>query len=67
MQARQLKYRHHASGQAFVRIRGKVFYLGKYGISESKEAYHWIVNEYFPGQERTPVKTLRDGVNCQEG
>ena len=61
MKVRQLKYRHHASGQAFVRIRGKDFYLGKYGTPESKEAYCRIIHEYLARKQQLPAKTLVGG------
>ena len=38
-------YRRHATGQAFVQIRGERIYLGKYGSDESKERYNRIVAE----------------------
>ena len=40
------KYRHHkATGQAFVLVKGKYKYLGKYGSQESREAYNRFVAE----------------------
>ena len=36
---------HKASGQAVIRIKGKDYYLGRYGSPESKEKYHRLVAE----------------------
>ncbi len=39
------KYRRHATGQAFVQVKGERFYLGKYGTEESKEEYRRFIAE----------------------
>ena len=40
------KYRHHkGSGQAFVQVKGKRHYLGRYGTPDSKERYARFVAE----------------------
>jgi len=40
------KYRHHkGSGQAFVQVKGKRFYLGVYGTPDSKERYSRFIAE----------------------
>ena len=36
---------HKASGKAVVRIKGKDYYLGRYGSPESKEKYHRLIAE----------------------
>jgi integrase len=41
------KYCHHkASGRAFVRIGGKMYYLGKYGSAASRREYDRIIAEF---------------------
>jgi hypothetical protein len=40
------KYARHSSGQARVRIRGQVHYLGEYGTPESKLRYRTLIAEY---------------------
>lgn len=42
--------RHTASGQAVVRIHGRDRYLGRYGSSESYEAYERALAEWRAGQ-----------------
>lgn len=37
---------HKASGQALVEIKGRRFYLGKHGTTESREKYHRILAEW---------------------
>jgi len=39
-------YRRHVSGQAVVTIRGRDFYLGKYGSVDSKSRYRRLISEY---------------------
>ncbi len=43
--------RHRPTGQAYIRLGGKCFYLGKYGTKESKDNYNrlkaeWLVNRH---------------------
>lgn len=38
-------------GQAYVRIRGKLIYLGKYGTEASRKAYADIVSDVLAGRE----------------
>ena len=41
------KYCHHmSSGRAFVRIGGKMYYLGKYGPEASRREYDRIIGEF---------------------
>jgi integrase len=51
------KYARHSSGQARVRIDGRVFYLGPYGSRESRESYARIVAQYLE-------ENLASGVGC---
>ena len=50
--AREPGYCHHKpTGQAYVRLSGKVYYLGAYGSPESKDRYNrlkaeWLVNRH---------------------
>ena len=37
---------HKPSGRAYVRIRGKVVYVGQYGTDESKAEYGRLVTEF---------------------
>ena len=37
---------HKASGRAFVRIGGKMYYLGRYGSSASRQEYDRIIGEF---------------------
>ena len=39
-------YQNHRSGQARVSIRGKTYYLGKYGTPESHEKYDELIKEH---------------------
>lgn len=43
------KYCEHSSGQARVRLNGKVVYLGKYGSPESKRAYRDVCRKILAG------------------
>lgn len=46
MSHRVPKYRKHHTGQARVVIRGKTYYLGKYGTPESRQLYKTLLNEH---------------------
>jgi integrase len=53
--ARQPKYRlHKFSGQAFVEIKGRRVYLGKYGSEESRAKYHRLLAEAAVGGIAAP-------------
>lgn len=48
-------YLHHkASGQAFVRLNGRDFYLGPYGSNASKHEYDRLIAEWFANGRRPP-------------
>ena len=52
-------YVHHKpTGQARVRIKGKDFYLGKYGSPESHERYDELIAEYVIDAEPGSCTTL---------
>ena len=60
-------YRHHkASGQAFVELGGRRFYLGKYGSKASREEYERRIADYLAnGRQLAPTQTKK-GISCQE-
>jgi hypothetical protein len=56
---------HKASGRAFVRIEGKMYYLGKYGSQTSRQEYDRIIGEFvangrqgFYAQSEILIETL---------
>lgn len=51
---------HRASGQAYVKVRGKVTYLGVYGSEASRSAYAAAVAEVLVGRSVTPPKPAAD-------
>jgi len=40
---------HKASGQGYVRIDGRVIYLGKFGLPETQQRYHQFIAEWMAG------------------
>jgi len=40
---------HKASGRAFVRIEGKLYYLGKHGSKASRQEYDRVIGEFVAG------------------
>jgi len=60
-------YRHHkATGQAFVELGGRRFYLGKYGSKASREEYERKIAEYLAnGRKIAPTQT-KTGITCRE-
>jgi integrase len=60
-------YRHHkASGQAFVELGGRRFYLGKHGSKASKEEYERRIAEYLGNGRKLPPTRTKSGISCQE-
>ena len=53
---------HRASGQAYVKVRGKITYLGPYGSQASREAYASIVTSVLAGQELPSKLKSKDAV-----
>lgn len=51
--------KHTASKQAIVTLRGKTYYLGKYGTAESKRKYDELISDYLKqrGQPYPPVRS----------
>jgi len=54
------KYCRHSSGQARVRINGKVIYLGKHGAPESKERYAAIIEEWSNSQDAPTLLSVNE-------
>jgi len=57
---------HKASGQAFVELGGRRFYLGKHGSKASREAYEQRVGEYLGNGRKLPPTRTKTGITCQE-
>lgn len=61
--AKAPSYRHHKpSGQAFVQLQGKRYYLGKHGTPASREAYSRFLAEHWarPGDPAPPAEVASD-------
>ena len=57
---------HKATGQAFVELSGRRFYLGKHGSKASREEYERRIAEYLGnGRQIAPTRT-KTGISCQE-
>ena len=57
---------HKATGQAFVELGGRRFYLGKYGSKASREEYERKIAEYLGnGRKLAPTQT-KSGITCRE-
>ena len=52
--------RHRASGQAYIKVRGKVIYLGVYGSEASQAAYSAAIAAVLAGRE---IPRLRQGTD----
>jgi len=61
-------YRHHkASGQAFIELDGRRFYLGKYGSKASKVEYERRLGEYLSNNRKLPpTRTNGSEISIQE-
>ena len=57
---------HKATGQAFVELGGRRFYLGKYGSKASKAEYERRLAEYLANGRKLPPTTAKTGISCQE-
>ena len=57
---------HKATGQAFVELGGRRFYLGKHGSKASREEYERRVAEYLANGRKLPPTLTKTGVACQE-
>ena len=57
---------HKASGQAFVELGGRRFYLGKHGSKASREEYDRRIAEYLDNGRQLPPTRTKTGISCQE-
>jgi len=57
---------HKATGQAFVELGGRRFYLGKHGSKASREEYERRIAEYFANGRTLPPTQTKTGISCQE-
>jgi len=60
-------YRQHkATGQAFVELGGRRFYLGKHGSKASKEEYERKIAEYLGNGRKLAPTQVKTGITCRE-
>ena len=52
------KYAHHSSGQARVRIDGKVIYLGQYGSDDSHRRYDDVIQQWLARRREARIATI---------
>ena len=57
---------HKATGQGFVELGGRRFYLGKHGSKASREEYERRVAEYLANGRQLPPTKTKTGISCQE-
>ena len=57
---------HKATGQAFVELGGRRFYLGKHGSKASREEYERRVAEYLTNGRQLPPTGTKTGISCKE-
>lgn len=57
---------HKATGQAFVELGGRRFYLGKHGSKASREEYERRIAEYLGNGRKLPPTRTKTGITCQE-
>jgi integrase len=57
---------HKASGQAFVELDGRRFYLGKHGSKASRDEYGRRITEYVANGRQLPPTLKKTGTTCQE-
>ena len=57
---------HKASGQAFVELGGRRFYLGKHGSKASREEYERRIAEYLANGRKIAPTHTKSGISCQE-
>ena len=57
---------HKATGQAFVELGGRRFYLGKHGSKASKEEYERRLAEYLANGRKLPPTMTKTGISCRE-
>ena len=52
---------HKPTNQAIVVLRGKTFYLGRFGSNESRDEYNRIITEWLAASPSTPPPSLAPG------
>jgi hypothetical protein len=57
---------HKASGQAFVELGGRRFYLGKHGSKASRAEYERRIAEYLANGRTLPPTRSATGISCHE-
>ena len=57
---------HKATGQAFVELAGRRFYLGKHGSKASREKYEKHIADYLANGRKLPPTLVKSGISCQE-
>ena len=57
---------HKATGQAFVELEGRRFYLGKHGSKASREEYEQRLAEYLSNNRKLSPAQQKAGTSCQE-
>ena len=57
---------HKSTGQAFVELGGRRFYLGKHGSKSSREEYERRIAEYLANGRKLPPTRKKTGISCQE-
>ena len=57
---------HKATGQAFVELGGRRFYLGKHGSKASKEEYERKIAEYLANGRKLAPTQVKTGITCRE-
>ena len=57
---------HKATGQGFVELGGRRFYLGKHGSKASRDEYERRVAEYLTNGRQLPPTKTKTGISCQE-
>lgn len=57
---------HKASGQAFIELGGRRFYLGKYGSKASHEEYERRLAEYLANGRKLAPTLSPTGISCRE-
>jgi len=57
---------HKATGQAFVELAGRRFYLGKHGSKANREKYEKRIADYLANGRKLPPILVKSGISCQE-
>ena len=57
---------HKATGQGFVELDGRRFYLGKHGSKASREEYERRIAEHLANGRKLPPTQTKTGISCQE-